>query len=154
MFRTKQRVSRLVLAACLVSVPGISTPASAQALSTNNQIDRSTQHGSGTPIQFTMPSRFTLNEPISSIVSPPPANAFADRGWSREHWHRNSGARTAIIVGSIAAIAGGALLVYANRPGCGAAPSATGCSYGTKVAGGAMLAGGALGITIGALTWR
>lgn len=154
MFRTLQHVSRFVLAACLVCAPCTSTPALAQTLSTNSQVDRSAQNGSGTPAAFTMPSRFTLKEPISSMFTPEPDNVFADRGWSREHGHRNSGARTAIIVGSIAAIAGGALLVYANRPECGAAPSASGCSYGTKVAGGAVLAGGVLGITIGALSWR
>lgn len=154
MFRRQQHASRFVLAACLVCAPCMSTPASAQTISTSSEFDRSAQNASGTLNAIATPSRFTLKEPISSIVTPAPDNVFADRGWSRDHWHRNSGARTAIIVGSIAAIAGGALLVYANRPECGATPSASGCSYGTRVAGGAVLAGGVLGITIGAVTWR
>jgi hypothetical protein len=153
MFRTQQRVSRFVLAACLVGVPCMSTPASAQTPSTNSQIDRSAQNGSGMPTAFTMPSRFTLKEPIFAILTPATGLVYPDRGWGRDPWHRHSGARTAIIVGSIAAIAGGALLVYANRPECGATHSGS-CSYGTKVAGGAVLAGGVLGITIGAVTWR
>jgi hypothetical protein len=132
----------------------MAAPASAQTLSANSQTDRSAQNDGRTSTAVTIPSRFTLKEPIFSIVTPAPGNVFADRGWSREHGHRNSGARTAIIVGSIAAIAGGALLVYANRPECSANHVASGCSYGTKVAGGAVLAGGVLGITIGAVTWR
>jgi hypothetical protein len=102
------------------------------------------------------PSRFTLKEPIMSIVTPTrPADAelLAQR-WGRGRRGRHNASRTAIILGSVAAVAGAAVLVYANRPECGATNhSASGCSYGTKVVGGAVLAGGVVSIAAGALTW-
>jgi hypothetical protein len=54
----------------------------------------------------------------------------------------------------MAAIAGGALLIYANRPDCSANHAASGCGYGTKVTGGALLAGGLVSVTLGAVTWH
>jgi len=68
-------------------------------------------------------------------------------------WH-NGAAVAAVVVGAAASITGGALLVYANRPECGTNPTAGGCSYGTKVVGGAVLAGGVVSMTAGALMWR
>ena len=59
-----------------------------------------------------------------------------------------------MFIGAAAAIAGTALLVYANRPECSTTPTAGGCGYGAKVLGGAVLTGGVVGVTIGALTWR
>ena len=58
-----------------------------------------------------------------------------------------------LTVGTIGAITGAAILVYANRPECNTNQFAGGCGYGTKVIGGAVLTGGAVGLTIGALTW-
>jgi hypothetical protein len=58
------------------------------------------------------------------------------------------------LIGTAAAIAGTALLVYANRPECSATPTAGGCGYGSKVFGGAVLSAGAAGLVVGALTWR
>ena len=76
------------------------------------------------------PSRFTLKEPIMSIVTPSrPADAelLAQR-WGRRRGGRHNASRTAIILGSVAAVAGAAVLVYANRPECGATNhSASGC---------------------------
>ncbi|HYT74931.1 MAG TPA: hypothetical protein VEL79_09305 [Vicinamibacterales bacterium] len=89
-----------------------------------------------------------------TLFAPADATAFAQRGWGRRRGGRNSGARTAVIVGSVAAIAGTAVLVYANRPECGANHSASGCGYGTKVVGGAVMAAGAVGVVVGALSWR
>jgi hypothetical protein len=71
--------------------------------------------------------------------------------WGRD---RNQGARTAIVLGTIATIAGAALLVYANRPECSENGAASGCSYGTKVVGGAVASAGLVGIVAGTLTWR
>ncbi|MGH9410911.1 MAG: hypothetical protein ACRD1V_15825 [Vicinamibacterales bacterium] len=78
---------------------------------------------------------------------------FAQRGYGRGGWH-NGGARAAVILGAAAAIAGAAVLVYANRPDCRSNPSMGGCGYGTKVIGGAMVAGGAVGLVVGAVSWR
>jgi hypothetical protein len=66
----------------------------------------------------------------------------------------HNGAVAAVVVGAIATITGAAILVYANRPECRHHEFATGCGYGTKVVGGAVLSGGVVGLTIGALTWR
>lgn len=102
------------------------------------------------------PSRFTLKEPITSIVTAAPSSSdsFAQRGWGRRGWGRHNGARAAIILGSAAAIAGAAVLVYANRPDCSANHAASGCGYGTKVTGGALVAGGVVTVALGAVTWR
>jgi hypothetical protein len=85
------------------------------------------------------------------------SNVFAQRGYRGRGGYagrNNNGAAAAIIVGAAAAIAGTALLVYANRPECSTTPTAGGCGYGAKVLGGAVLTGGVVGVTIGALTWR
>lgn len=86
-------------------------------------------------------------------------NGLAARQWGYHHGyghhHGNGGAQAAIILGSAAAIAGTALLVYANRPECsGPFELPSGCGYGTKVVGGSLLAGGLVAITIGAVTWH
>jgi hypothetical protein len=72
----------------------------------------------------------------------------------RSRWDDNRAAQTAIIIGGVASIAGAAMLVYANRPECKANQFANGCGYGSKVVGGAVLSGGLVSITLGAITWR
>jgi uncharacterized membrane protein YjjB (DUF3815 family) len=64
-----------------------------------------------------------------------------------------NGSVAALMLGAAATIAGAAVLVYANRPECSTNQFAGGCGYGTKVIGGAVLTGGAVGLFIGALTW-
>jgi hypothetical protein len=54
----------------------------------------------------------------------------------------------------MASITGASVLIYANRPECEWNRYGTGCGYGTKVVGGAVLTGGIAGLLIGALTWR
>jgi hypothetical protein len=87
--------------------------------------------------------------PVESAV-------FAQRGYRGRGYsgRNNNGAAAAMFIGAAAAIAGTALLVYANRPECSTTPTAGGCGYGAKVLGGAVLTGGVVGVTIGALTWR
>jgi hypothetical protein len=101
------------------------------------------------------PSPFTVSEDVLMANT---AGASAASQWGRRggyhHGHNNGAAQTAIILGTIGAIAGAAVLVYANRPECGDFPNASGCGYGTKVAGGAVLAAGMASITIGAVSWR
>jgi hypothetical protein len=67
---------------------------------------------------------------------------------------RNGAAQAEMILGAAAAITGAALLTYANRPECSANALAGGCSYGTKVVGTAVTAGGIVTFLTGALTWR
>jgi len=66
----------------------------------------------------------------------------------------NDSAMAAMLLGAAGAIAGTAVLVYANRPECSANPNLGGCGYGTKVVGGAVLSAGLVGLLIGAVTWR
>jgi hypothetical protein len=80
---------------------------------------------------------------------------FAQRGGYRSRGRgRNGGARAAIALGAVASIAGAAVLVYANRPECRDNQAASGCGYGPKVVGGAVLSAGLVGLIAGALTWR
>ncbi len=158
MVRT-HRVSKIAVTACLICAPSLSMPAAAQSSSVIPVGQQTSSSVVSPSVSIAEPSRFTLKEPITSILEPAQAAPFANAAWGQRdygygHHHRNDGARAAIIVGSIAAVAGAAVLVYANRPECGANHAASGCGYGTKVTGGAVLAGGVLGITIGALTWR
>ena len=67
---------------------------------------------------------------------------------------RNGAAQAEIVIGAAASIAGGAILVYANRPECSANSAAGGCGYGTKVTGTALLSAGLVTLLVGALTWR
>ncbi len=86
-----------------------------------------------------------------------PSAAFAGqiyRGQPRPLRNGRDGSIAAIVIGAVASITGAAILVYANRPECDSHRLATGCGYGTKVVGGAVLAGGTVGLVLGALTWR
>jgi hypothetical protein len=76
------------------------------------------------------------------------------QGPPRPYRHRRDGSIAAIMVGAAAAITGGAVLAYANRPECSTNALAGGCGYGTKVVGTAVLSGGIVGLFVGALTWR
>jgi len=149
-------VSKMAATVCLVCAPWTWLPLAAQAppLSSADNPARAPLFAPS----FHPPSRFTLTDRLTNAtLSPtPPAKRalFADSGWGREHWDHHSGARAAIILGSMAAIAGGALLIYANRPDCSANHAASGCGYGTKVTGGALLAGGLVSVTLGAVTWH
>jgi hypothetical protein len=83
--------------------------------------------------------------------------ALAQRGRYRGRRGRwgNGAAEAALVIGTLASITGGALLVYANRPECSSTDRhAAGCGYGTRVVGGAVLAGGVISLAVGALTWR
>ncbi|HEY2905176.1 MAG TPA: hypothetical protein VGJ29_04695 [Vicinamibacterales bacterium] len=75
-------------------------------------------------------------------------------GYGRGGGRRNNAAAAEMVLGGIAAIAGTAILVYANRPDCSRDRFADGCGYGTKVVGGSFLAGGVVVFSVGALTWR
>lgn len=81
------------------------------------------------------------------------ADVQEQRYFGRRGHGRRSAAITAIVLGSAAAITGGALLAYANRPDCGTSAMADGCSYGSKVIGGSVLAGGLVGVTLGVVMW-
>jgi hypothetical protein len=109
--------------------------------------------------------RLTANGPLGAASAqgwrgtlgfvPVESSSFAQRrGYGGRGPGRRNGAVAAIVLGAVASIAGGAVLVYANRPECGTNQTANGCGYGTKVVGGAVLSAGIVGIVVGALTWR
>jgi hypothetical protein len=75
---------------------------------------------------------------------------FGRRGRGR----RNGAAAAIVALGAVASITGAAILVYANRPECTGNQLASGCGYGTKVVGGAVLSAGIVGMVAGALAWR
>jgi hypothetical protein len=105
---------------------------------------------------------FAANFPVAVQERTPdfmsaPSAAFAGqvyRGQPRPIRSGRDGSIAAIVIGAVASITGAAILVYANRPECDSHRLATGCGYGTKVVGGAVLAGGTVGLVLGALTWR
>ncbi len=90
--------------------------------------------------------------PLASID----ASVLSQRGGFRRGGRggRNSAAATALFLGAIGTIAGSAILIYANRPECSVSAQNSGCGYGSKVAGGAVLTAGLAGLLIGAVTWR
>jgi hypothetical protein len=90
----------------------------------------------------------------NTVTFVPVAPDLAQRGGYYGRGRGHHGAVVAIALGAVASIAGGAILVYANRPNCSANPTPGGCGYGTKVVGGAVLSAGIVGIVVGALTWR
>jgi len=109
-------------------------------------------------------------QPITSWSSPGAVTADSDRGlptvaasdardavqypYGSRRGHRNQAALTAIMLGAVGAIAGTAVLVYANRPECNVNPNLGGCGYGTKVVGASVLSGGVVGLMVGAVMWR
>ena len=115
-------------------------------------------------------SRFTLSEVLGAngpfravspqvwgstlTFAPVGSGSFTQRGYRGRGRGGRNGAATAIVLGAVASIAGGAVLVYANRPECSINHSASGCGYGTKVIGGAVLSAGIVGLVVGAVTWR
>jgi hypothetical protein len=115
----------------------------------------------GSPAATTMPveataARDAADDRLRRSFHEFPRNAINEeqRGYRSRRGRGRGAAAAAIMIGAAAAVAGTALLVYANRPECSANHSAEGCGYGTKVAGGSFLAGGAIGIAVGAALWR
>jgi hypothetical protein len=99
---------------------------------------------------FGLPRPQLLATPVFAFSD---AEGLGQRGGYRGR-NRNGAATAAIVLGSAAAIGGGAVLVYANRPECSANHAASGCGYGAKVTGTAVLSAGIVALIVGALSWR
>jgi hypothetical protein len=91
---------------------------------------------------------------VAHPLVPSAASMFGQRRGFGRGGRRHGAAQAEVILGSVAAITGAALLVYANRPECSTNTAASGCGYGTKVVGGAVLSAGIVSLVIGAATWR
>jgi hypothetical protein len=116
--------------------PSIAAPLSATSVATASE----------------QPSHLVISDRIFDSVETEP---FAQRrGYRGRGNGRNGPAAAAIVIGAAASIAGGAVLVYANRPECSANHAATGCGYGSKVTGTAVLSAGIVSLIVGALSWR
>jgi hypothetical protein len=175
MARTHRLSTTAALIVCLAGAPLSSTLfASDEELSSSEA--SSSQPVSGlfsSPPSTAGRSPFTFTDARLSEIEPAgPANAHAWRStfdftpiessaYAQRRGYRGRGggggrstAIAAIALGAAASIAGTAILVYANRPECGTNQTASGCGYGTKVVGGAVLSAGLVGIFVGALTWR
>jgi hypothetical protein len=149
--------------------PTEAAPASSSVVSASPPLSAETSAFSAPFSPFASgPSHFVLsNQELAALAAPPQlwrgslnaipveATSLAQRGYrGRRSGGRNGGAAAAIIVGAAATIAGSAVLVYANRPECRTNRISSGCGYGTKVIGGSVLAGGLVGVVVGAATWR
>jgi hypothetical protein len=128
----------------------VSTPAIASGLTQPFAANQTSRLGIGDE------TRRALAMPLSSSMNASPLGvSFAQGGWYRGGGRRRNGAAQAeMILGAVAAITGAAVLTYANRPECSANALAGGCSYGTKVVGTAVTAGGIVTFLTGAFTWR
>ena len=98
-------------------------------------------------------SAIAAGQPLFKPMTPEFAASAGQIYRGRPYRSRRDGSVAALIIGSAAVIAGTAVLVYANRPECSTSQVAGGCGYGTKVIGTSVLAGGAVGLFVGALTW-
>jgi hypothetical protein len=104
-------------------------------------------------LDLTLPASFVSTQ-RSFAITPAPSRAFAGQIYQGRPYRMNhDGSIAALMIGAVTAIAGTALLVYANRPECTTNQLAGGCGYGTKVVGGAVLSAGVVGVVIGAVTW-
>jgi hypothetical protein len=104
-------------------------------------------------LDLTLPASFVSTHPTFAIT-PTASSAFAGQIYQGRPYKLNhDGSIAALMIGAVAAIAGTAVLVYANRPECTTNQLAGGCGYGTKVVGGAVVSAGVVGVVIGAITW-
>ncbi|HUK34730.1 MAG TPA: hypothetical protein VLV86_12495 [Vicinamibacterales bacterium] len=93
--------------------------------------------------------------PFTFHLDPSPSPALGAQIYQGRPYKINrNGSIAALMIGAAATITGAAILVYANRPDCSINEFEGGCGYGTKVIGGSVLAGGIVGLFLGALTWR
>jgi hypothetical protein len=154
---TAHRALTTILAGSLVVAPLSGTLLASEPPSPSTRADQSAQTAKllsavRAPVR---PSPFVVSDEVLMANTD---DVSAASQWGRHHGGHHHGhndaAQVAIILGTIGAITGAALLVYANRPECNAFPNAGGCGYGTKVTGGAILAGGIASITIGAVSWH
>ena len=131
------------LAAAVVSLPAVNVSPTQQLSATS---------GSRLAIGEHTLQAMAVPERTSRLLQS--ASLAQRRGYGGYGRRRNGASQAEMILGAAAAITGAALLTYANRPECSVNALADGCSYGTKVVGTAVTAGGIVTFLTGALTWR
>ncbi len=163
MVTTRRAVTTAVLVACLSGAPLSGTVAASEPAPPASPGNASSIQAN--PPATTSRSPFVLSDEMlrrSLIESDAreagvPAAAYGQwggyHGGHHHHGHDNGAAQAAIILGSAAAIAGSAVLIYSNRPECDAFVHSNDC-YGEKVVGGSLLAGGIVSLVMGAVLWH
>jgi hypothetical protein len=150
---------------CLITTAWTGTLFASQDERPSNATPSGVQPSTGEPSHLVFNDQVFAENPSFGLPSPQlpaaplftssEAEGFGQRGGYRGRGRsRNGAAQAAIVIGSAAAIGGGAVLVYANRPECSANHAANGCGYGTKVTGTAVLSAGIVALIVGALSWR
>jgi hypothetical protein len=148
MVRTHRLSTTTALIVCLMGTPWSGTLFASQEERPSNAAPLSAASVNTASEQ---PARLVFSDRIFDSVEP---EGVGQRGYRGRGNGRNGGAAAAIVIGAAASIAGGAVLVYANRPECSANHVATGCGYGSKVTGTAVLSAGLVSLIVGALSWR
>jgi hypothetical protein len=163
MTRTHRLSTTGALVVCLIATQWSGTLFASQDERPSNATPSEVQTSTGEPTHLVFNDQVFVENPSFGLPRPQllatPVFAFSDaeglgqRGGYRGR-NRNGAATAAIVLGSAAAIGGGAVLVYANRPECSANHAASGCGYGAKVTGTAVLSAGIVALIVGALSWR
>ncbi len=148
-----------IVLAALVSAPCSAAPTNSDAVPDSSSAARAPLTYNGQPItSWSSAATVTTDwDPTLLAVSANDARdtvQYGQYGYGSTRRHRNQAALTAIMLGAVGAIAGTAVLVYANRPDCNVNSNLGGCGYGTKVVGASVLAGGVVGLMVGAVMWR
>jgi hypothetical protein len=163
MARTHRVPTTAALIVCLMGTPWTGTlfasdekGGGAGGTSASSVVERSRFALSEEGLAAIAPVETAGGQVLRSGFRPVEFGSFAQRGRYRGRGSRggNGGSQAAIVFGAVASVAGGALLVYANRPECRTNERATGCGYGYKVVGGAVLSAGVVSLVAGALIWR
>jgi hypothetical protein len=151
------------LVICLIATQWSGTLFASQEERPSNATPSEVQPSAGEPSRLVFSDQVFAEHPSFGLPGPQllttPVFASSEfeglgqRGGYRGR-SRNGAATAAIVLGSAAAIGGGAVLVYANRPECSVNHAATGCGYGAKVTGTAVLSAGIVALIVGALSWR
>jgi hypothetical protein len=170
MAKTRRNPAIVVLMVCLASSPwtdtlfakgddGATPPAIVSVSSTAPQEAQLLSPGHVGSFVFGEQTLRAMSLPLPSLITTNSAvdtsESFAQRrGGYRSRGRRNGAAQAEMVIGAVAAIAGAAVLTYANRPECSANNRADGCGYGTKVVGTAVTTAGVVTFLTGALSWR
>ena len=164
MTRTHRLSTTVALVACLIATQWSGTLFASQEERPSNATPSEVQTPAGEPSHLVINDQMFAENPsfglpgqqllATPMFASSEAEGLGQRGGYRGRGTRNGAATAAIVLGSAAAIGGGAVLVYANRPECSANHAASGCGYGAKVTGTAVLSAGIVALIVGALSWR
>jgi hypothetical protein len=145
-----------IVLAALVAAPCSAAPKDSEGVPGSSSAAKAPLTYNGQPITSWTSSATATTDSDRELLAVAASDArdTVQYGYGSRRGHRNQAALTAIMLGAVGAIAGTAVLVYANRPECNVNPNLGGCGYGTKVVGASVLSGGVVGLMVGAVMWR